>query len=104
MDLEFEKAPVQGSLGDCWLIAVLHVLFATRIDILKNLVRALPCGRVGVRLIPGEYWVWPTFIAHSAQPLWAAAIEKGDCLASRRLPKVKYEPHQFCLSVTFKKL
>ena len=77
MDLQFEKPPEQGRFGNCWLIAVLNVLWSTRIDILKNLVRALPCGRIAIQLVPGTLWLWPSFPATSCQPLWAACIEKA---------------------------
>ena len=77
MDLRWGEPPTQGALGDCWLIAVLETLWANWPQVLRRMVRPLPNGQFEVRMARGTVWVNPVFGSNTAQPVWAACIEKA---------------------------
>jgi len=80
MELQWDKRPRQGAVGDCWLISVLEALYVSDRAELRKKVIPLSDGRVEVRLTGHVVWLVPSFPAGHATPLWMACIEKACAL------------------------
>ena len=77
VNLQFDRPPLQRHIGNCWLIALLQTLWSNWPQVLRGLVSPLPNGQIDVKLTRGTFWINPVFGPNTAQPLWAAAIEKA---------------------------
>ena len=77
MDLQWDKRPRQGAVGDCWLLAPCEYLWTVNRAELRKKVLPLSDGRVEVRLTGHVVWLTPSFPAGHATPLWMACIEKA---------------------------
>ena len=72
--MDFHSPPLQGAIGTCWLISVLHSLWIHRSDFLKTMVRDTG-SHVEVRLKNHTVWVLKRFPRWASVPLWCSAIE-----------------------------
>jgi hypothetical protein len=77
MDLQWDKRPRQGAVGDCWLISVLEALYVSDRQRLQGMVKDLGGGWVEVRLPGKMVWLRTVFNIGAATPLWATIVEKA---------------------------
>ena len=102
LNFEFEKPPIQSTLPNCWLIAPLEVLWATRRDLLKSIVSEIDGYKIQVRLAKHVLWLNPCFPPNTANPLWARCIEKAFSILLGGYHKFKPGRVAYACSLLFK--